>query len=1130
MSRTIQKGATNQSIEMYIIDSTDGTPETGVLWNTAGIDLKYRREGAAVVNITEAELASSPDLTDPHVDGGFLEIGNGVYRLDLPDAAVASGADSVVMFGTVTGMIVLPVTIQLVNYNPMDATRLGLTAIPDADADAAGGLPVSDSGGLDMDSKLANTNEVTAARMGALTDWINGGRLDLLLDAIKIITDALPDAGALNDLDDIQTRLPAALVSGRIDANVGAISDDAVAADNLKLMYNGTGYTDDTAPSSRSQVAAIGSGGGGALNFANESDNIDSAIKGITFDGVETSGTNASVNTEDGTYHNITHSANNIDIVYQFDVGGDRGAVNLIFRGYLNSNNDVATIQAYNGTGWDTIATLNGQNGVTNLLLDPLLLSEHTGTGADLGKVYIRIECAAQTSPDLFIDQLVVEAVSLGSTLGFVGGAVWVDTVNGIAGTGEGVGTISIPSGNIADARTIADSNNLRIVQVIPGSSFTLAQSFDNFEFIGHAYSIALGGQSIDGAYFFDANISGIGISSSSGNKPIFEDCPIGNVTLPPSIMRRCFLSGTITNSDTGDWFINHCMSRTAGGTTAKFDFGTAVGNTNLNMRLWSGEIQLESMGDTGVDAAAIEGFGIIDEGTCTGGTVVVAGHFTISGQTNLTFSDNARFDIAQILSDSTAFNGAEIAAMIIHLTDIKGAGFVGSTDSNEAIRDRGDAAWTTGGGGSITDILNVKPVIPNSIDLANTATVRLGLMLTNALDDLPSTAEITPGTIDIDRKAIGGTSWSSVVSGAACLEQAGMIYFDEVFDSGTGYAEGDSIRVTFKSQKITVSANDYEVTDANGVMFQTEIRQTMVGTNSAALASICTEGRLAELDAANLPTTTDGIQTDLDNATDGLGALKILIDTVNTDLSNGTDGLGALKILIDDKTGYSLSVAGILAIWHQLNSAIVTAGSMGKLLKDEITVARMAVLTDWINGGRLDLLLDAIPTTAMRGTDGANTVVPDAAGVVPTAVENRQEMDSSSTKLAEITAVRMAVLTDWINGGRLDLILDAIPTTAMRGTDNAATEAKQDIIDTVVDAILVMLDDARGEPTQGAPPVNPDAMTKIDYLYKLFRNKKDNDGSTTKFYADDGTTVDHKQTTDVSGGIVTKGEIETGP
>lgn len=105
-------------------------------------------------------------------------------------------------------------------------------------------------------------------------------------------------------------------------------------------------------------------------------------------------------------------------------------------------------------------------------------------------------------------------------------------------------------------------------------------------------------------------------------------------------------------------------------------------------------------------------------------------------------------------------------------------------------------------------------------------------------------------------------------------------------------------------------------------------------------------------------------IQTDLDNATDGLGALKTLIDTVNTDLANGTDGLGALKTLID------------------------------------------TVNTDLANGtdglGALKTLLDAIPTTAMRGTD-------------------------NGALASEVTAARMATLTDWINGGRLDLLLDAI-------------------------------------------------------------------------------------------------------
>ena len=47
-------------------------------------------------------------------------------------------------------------------------------------------------------------------------------------------------AGVQSDTNDIQTRIPAALVGGRIDANVGAISGDATAADNLETLLDDT--------------------------------------------------------------------------------------------------------------------------------------------------------------------------------------------------------------------------------------------------------------------------------------------------------------------------------------------------------------------------------------------------------------------------------------------------------------------------------------------------------------------------------------------------------------------------------------------------------------------------------------------------------------------------------------------------------------------------------------------------------------------------------------------------------------------------------------------------------------------------------------------------------------------------
>lgn len=183
MSRTVKKGSLNVSVEIRIIDSTDGTPELGVLYNTSGIDLRYRRELSALVSITEVTLAS---LTTAHADGGFLEIGNGYYRLDLPDAACASGANRVLVTGTVTGMVVIGELIELVDYDPQDGVRLGLTALPNAVANAANGLPISIAGALDLDALNTAAVRLTAARATIIDDWADAGRLDAILDEILV--------------------------------------------------------------------------------------------------------------------------------------------------------------------------------------------------------------------------------------------------------------------------------------------------------------------------------------------------------------------------------------------------------------------------------------------------------------------------------------------------------------------------------------------------------------------------------------------------------------------------------------------------------------------------------------------------------------------------------------------------------------------------------------------------------------------------------------------------------------------------------------------------------------------------------------------------------------------------------
>lgn len=172
--RRIKAGTTDVSVVIRIIDATDGTPVTDVVHDTSGIDLWYRREGAASTDITEASLSA---LTDAHSDGGFLHINDGWYRLDLPDAACAASASGVQIGGTVTGMVVLAPYIELVAYDPYDTVRLGLTALPNAAAAASGGLFTrgtgagqinqSNNGRIDVDVAAIATDAVNAAALAA---------------------------------------------------------------------------------------------------------------------------------------------------------------------------------------------------------------------------------------------------------------------------------------------------------------------------------------------------------------------------------------------------------------------------------------------------------------------------------------------------------------------------------------------------------------------------------------------------------------------------------------------------------------------------------------------------------------------------------------------------------------------------------------------------------------------------------------------------------------------------------------------------------------------------------------------------------------------------------------------------
>ena len=171
MSRLVKAGATDQTVTVRVVDSADGTPETGVVYNTAGAAFWYKR-GATGAK-TAISLATQTD-TGAHTDGGFVHVSDGYCRLDLPDAAVAAGVDEVSIGGTFTDMVVIGTTVQLIAYNPRtENAPANVLAISD-DTVAADNLEAAaDGAGYNLGGGAVVAASVTGA-VGSVTGNVGG--------------------------------------------------------------------------------------------------------------------------------------------------------------------------------------------------------------------------------------------------------------------------------------------------------------------------------------------------------------------------------------------------------------------------------------------------------------------------------------------------------------------------------------------------------------------------------------------------------------------------------------------------------------------------------------------------------------------------------------------------------------------------------------------------------------------------------------------------------------------------------------------------------------------------------------------------------------------------------------------
>jgi hypothetical protein len=404
------------------------------------------------------------------------------------------------------------------------------------------------------------------------------------------------------------------------DVNMLELSDDATAAANLEAMFDGTGYTDDEAPAKQIQLSQL-TNTGAAVNTPAESY--------VLTTGTQVSGTFANTAALDGVYHQHSDTAGVMELYYEFDIGGDGIPTSCQVTGRINGSNDTLDgVYAWNWntTTWDRIGDFVGQTSTVDVVRSYDLYTTHVGMGANLGKVRIRFYAAAGlTSANLYIDQMFTAYSIVTRTVGYENGAIWIDTVNGTAGSTVYVnGTADNPVDNLADAILLATTLNLHRFEVIAGSTITFTESHDSETWDGNNWTLNLGTQSISGTTIRGANLSGV---CTGAIRPKFENCTFGTVTIPPCrINSGSGFSGTLTLGSAGNFDIINCTSLIAGLTTPIIDVGAGVAGSNISLRNWSGGINFLNI-ESG-DVISLEGWGGVITVNGSGGAIHIRGIF----------------------------------------------------------------------------------------------------------------------------------------------------------------------------------------------------------------------------------------------------------------------------------------------------------------------------------------------------------------------------------------------------------------------------------------------------------------------------------------------------------------------
>ena len=246
MFSKIKAGTTSLMLPIFVRDSSSSTGAgLSLAYNASGLVGEYRRIGAS----TWTTITLATATLGTYTSGGWVADGSdtGSYEVGIPNAAVASGAKGVIIrFRGAANMVPVRIYIELDAVDYQDSGRMGLTALPAAAADGAGGLPV-----------IGTNNNQFSSTLGKVT--IANNAINNNTFAAGAITAATFAANALGAVWDEAT-------SSHVTAGtygVSAASDTAGTTTLLsRLSATRAGYLDNLSAGAVATASALTTVGG----------------------------------------------------------------------------------------------------------------------------------------------------------------------------------------------------------------------------------------------------------------------------------------------------------------------------------------------------------------------------------------------------------------------------------------------------------------------------------------------------------------------------------------------------------------------------------------------------------------------------------------------------------------------------------------------------------------------------------------------------------------------------------------------------------------------------------------------------------------------------------------------------